>query len=136
MLKADMNKKQKISRFSPFIIAACLALAVVGTLVLTSQAGAATKCGDVNTAIISCDKSQNPIWSILIIVLNVLTGGVGIVAVGGLIYASILYASAGDNSQQVSQAKNLIRDIIIGLVAFGLMYALLQYLVPGGIFTS
>lgn len=66
-------------------------------------------------------------------VLTILTAVVGIAAIGTIIWAGILYSSAGDDSGQVAKAKTLIRDVIIGIVAYGLMIVGLNWLVPGGI---
>lgn len=140
MLKADMIKKQKTTVFLSVAVLIGLAASLLVASTVSHDVLAAT-CGKdsdgkaLTTAVISCDNTGgNAIWGLLIIALNVLTGGIGIVAVGGIVYASILYASAGDNSGQVSKAKNMIRDIVIGIVAYALMYSLLQYLIPGGAF--
>lgn len=66
-------------------------------------------------------------------VLTILTAVVGIAAIGTIIWAGIMYASAADDSGQVAKAKTLIRDVIIGVIAYGLMIVGLNWLVPGGI---
>jgi len=98
-------------------------------------------CGGVRTAILSCSGSKEAtdvegtgIWAILILVLNIMTGMVALAAVGGIAYAAILYASAEDKSAQVQQAKEKIFGVVMGLVLFAGMYAILQFLIPGGIF--
>lgn len=73
-------------------------------------------------------------WDILKLVLTILNIGVGIVAVGALGFAGFLYATAMDNSENIKKAKNMIRDTIVGLVLYGLMYVALEFLVPGGVF--
>lgn len=113
-----------------------------GNAVSTSSGPAApATCAGVGTSIISCggtrnstDLQSNGIWLILLIALQILAGGVGMVAVGGIVYASIMYASAQDNDAQVKKAKDTIANVIIGIVAFALMYSVLQFLIPGGIF--
>lgn len=101
----------------------------------------AEDCGDFNTAILPCggnnsgDLETNGIWGLLILVLNIMTAGVGIAAVGGIIYAAILYTSARDNSGQVSKAKELIFNVVLGLIAYAGMFAFLQWIIPGGIFS-
>jgi len=98
-------------------------------------------CGGVDTAIIKCDADNsggietNGVWALLLMAINILTAGVGIAAVGGIIYGSIMYTTAGDNEGQVKQAKEIIRNVIIGIIAYVAMYALLQFIVPGGIFS-
>lgn len=97
-------------------------------------------CGGVKTAIIKCDATNsgdtedNGIWALLLIALNILTAGVGIVAVGGIVYGSILYTTAEDKADQVKKAIDIITNVIIGLVLFALMYAGLNFIIPGGVF--
>lgn len=138
-----MRIKQKIN-----IIA--LGFVSIFTLVtLPVVAYAADESCGVETSIISCkdssgrptvnnsskDIEKNGVWALLILALNILTAGVGIVAVGGIVYGSILYASAGDRSDQVKKAINVIMNVVIGIVAYVAMYAILQFLIPGGIFS-
>lgn len=98
-------------------------------------------CGGVKTSIIKCSQdnsgnsiSNNGVWGLLLIAINILTAGVAVVAVGGIIYGAILYASAEDKTDQVNQAKQIITNVVIGLVLFALMWSLLNFLVPGGVF--
>jgi hypothetical protein len=136
-----MNLKQKIIT-ATFIISGAL----FGTMVVAPAALAQTpppnECGGVETSIITCPQTNpsgggvkdNAIWGVLLIALNILTAGVGIAAVGGIVYASILYTSAGDSTEQTKKAIEMIRNIVIGLVAYGLMYLVLNFLIPGGVF--
>jgi hypothetical protein len=100
-----------------------------------------SRCGGVQTSIIECDANNggglkdNGVWALLLIAINILTAGIGIAAVGGVVYGSILYTSAGDNEAQVKQAKEIIRNVVIGVIAYIAMYALLQFIIPGGIFS-
>lgn len=80
--------------------------------------------------------TNSGLWGILITAINILTAGIGIAAVGGIIYGSILYTSAGGNADQVKKAKDIIKNIVIGLVAYALMYSVLNFIIPGGIFTQ
>ncbi len=81
------------------------------------------------------DVEDNGVWKLLLIAINLLTAGIGVVAVGGIVYASILYASAEDKNEQVSQAKQIITNVVIGLVMFILMWSLLNFIIPGGVFS-
>lgn len=100
------------------------------------------KCGGVDVAFLECPDQfdgsggieKSGLWGTLTVILNITLLGVGILAVGGIVYGALLYASAQDNQQQVQQARSVIRNVVIGLVAYFLMYALSQYLIPGGIF--
>ncbi|MGK2896578.1 MAG: hypothetical protein ACSLEY_03200, partial [Candidatus Saccharimonadales bacterium] len=77
-------------------------------------------CGGADTAIIKCNAdnsggiTNNAIWALLIMAINILTAGIGIAAVGGIIYGSMLYTTAGDNDGQVKQSKKVIRNVVIG----------------------
>lgn len=130
-----MNIKQKL------IISV---LALVGSLGLAMQVQTvqAASCGGVETSIIACDEGKDAktakdsaVWGILIIALRILTAGVGIAAVGGIVFGSILYASAGDKAEQTKKAIGVITNVVIGIVAYGVMYILLNFLIPGGIFS-
>lgn len=97
-------------------------------------------CGGVETAIIKCDADNsgdledNGVWGLLIIVLNVLTAGVGILAVGGIVYGAVLYTTAEDKADQVKKATDIITNVVIGLIFYALMWAGLNFIVPGGVF--
>lgn len=97
-------------------------------------------CGGVETAFIKCDASNsgttddNGIWALLLIVLNIMTAGVGILAVGGIVYGSILYTTAEDKADQVKKATDIITNVVIGLILFAFMWAGLNFIVPGGVF--
>lgn len=127
-----MNIKQKIVTVS----------IIVAFSTLWVPTAALADCGGAKTAIINCtqtnsgpDAKDNAIWGVLLIVLNIMTAGVGIAAVGGIVYASILYTSAQEDASKVKEAKDLIRNVVIGIVAYGLMYMGLNFLIPGGVFT-
>lgn len=99
-------------------------------------------CGGVETSVIQCEQPGtgtdirgSGIWGILLLVINILTAGVGVAAVAGIIYASILYTSSGGEIDKTKKAMTIISDIVIGVVAYALMYAALNFLVPGGLFT-
>jgi uncharacterized membrane protein len=120
---------------------AMVAIPIMGTSLQANTVQAKESCGGVETAILSCGGSKDAkdiegtgIWAILILVLNIMTGMVALAAVGGIAYAAILYASAEDKSAQVQQAKEKIFGVVVGLVLFAGMYAILQFLIPGGIF--
>jgi len=100
-------------------------------------------CGGAETSIISCDQNsskpgsakQSAVWSLLTMALKILTAGVGIAAVGGIVYGAILFASARDSAEQVKKAIGIITNVAIGIVAYGLMFLILNFLIPGGIFS-
>ncbi len=89
-----------------------------------------TPPADAKTAILPSDWK---IEDILNMVLVVVTTGVGIAAVGSIVFAGVLYITARDNAAQVSKAKTMIMNTIIGIIAYILMWAFLEWIIPGGI---
>ena len=73
------------------------------------------------------------IVEILNLILNVLTAGVGVAATISIAVAGVMYSTAGSNSTQVSKAKTMILNTVVGIIAYLLVWALLQWLVPGGV---
>ncbi|MGH7218301.1 MAG: hypothetical protein ACREGE_02575 [Candidatus Microsaccharimonas sp.] len=114
---------------------------VVATIVPSATSYALEKCGGVETAIISCtdqsgggELTDSGLWGILLIVINIMTAGVGVLALAGIVYGAVLYTSAGGSPEQVKKAYTIFTNVVIGVVAFGGMYALLNFLIPGGVF--
>ena len=56
-------------------------------------------------------------------------------AVAILAYASFIYAAAQSDENEVKKAKDMIRNVVIGLILYALMWSFAQWLIPGGIFT-
>ena len=73
------------------------------------------------------------IEDILNMILVVVTTGVGIAAVSSIVFAGILYITARDNAGQVSKAKTMIMNTVIGIIAYILMWAFLEWIIPGGV---
>ncbi len=73
------------------------------------------------------------ILNYLVIFINILSGLVGIVVVGSVIYGGIQYSMSAGDPQKVSAAKSRIRNAIIALLFFVFMYGFLNFLVPGGL---
>lgn len=73
------------------------------------------------------------IISYLLTAINALSALVGIVVVIMIVVGGIQYSASRDSPQMVSAARDRIRNAILGLIAYLFIYALLQYLVPGGI---
>lgn len=122
--------------FMRYLLAFSIVVAALGASVaLSANAHAAQpSCSGVATSIISCDNTENGVLAILLLAINILSAGIGIVAVGGIIYAAILWTTAEDKAAQITQSKTTIFNIILGLVAYALLFAFVQFLVPGGVF--
>lgn len=73
------------------------------------------------------------IQGLLELIVKILVYGLGAAAVIGVIVAGILYLTARDNEQQVVVAKRRLYDVVIGLVAWALMWTVLNWLIPGAV---
>lgn len=72
----------------------------------------------------------------LVIIIQILTGIVGITAIGAFIYAGIVYSAASGNAHMVAKSKEIMMNTVIGLALFAGMAVLLNWLIPGGIFSG
>ncbi len=123
-------------------LAALVAVAVVSVLFPANSFAAGNNGCETDTAIIKCDNvnvdeegvENSGLWSILLTVVNILTAGVGVLALAGIVYGAVLYTSAGGNTEQVKKAYGIFTNVVIGVLAFAGMFALLNFIVPGGVF--
>lgn len=96
--------------------------------------GSGKKCGEAEVNLISCEgQGATAIGDILKQVLLIMSVGVGILAVGGIVFGAILYASAQDNAGQTQKAIQIITNTVIGLLLYIFMFAIVNWLVPGGV---
>ncbi len=90
--------------------------------------------GCANTSILPSEwGGKDGIGSMLKFVVSVMMYGLGAIAIIGTTIAGILYLTARDNEQQVAKAKMRLFEIAIGLLAWAVLFTLLNWLVPGGI---
>lgn len=98
------------------------------------KASTGKSCGGTSTALIDCDDSENGLVSLIKMVVGILYTVVGILAVVMVMAAGVVYATAGENANQVSLAKTMIRNTVIGILLYVFMTVILNFLVPGGVF--
>ncbi len=123
-----------------------LAAALAISTALTGVVYAPTYAAQLNCAYLPqsiCNQANNQgsgtnvkntaVFLLLSWVLKFVIAMVGIAAVGGTVWAGIIYTSAGGDAAKVKQAKTMITNIVIGLIAFGLMFLVLNWLIPGGV---
>lgn len=128
-----------IKKYILYITLALAAICIATTA--TVSHAAALECGVLPKALCTAategDKDtieETGTWKLLNLVIVIMTAGAGILAIGGIIYGAAMYTTAGGNQEQVKKARGILTNVVIGIVAFAAMYALLQWLVPGGIF--
>lgn len=66
-------------------------------------------------------------------VFKVLAGIVGVAVVGGIAWGGMLYTTSNGNASKAQQGITTIVNAIIGLLLFIFMFALTNFIVPGGI---
>ncbi len=81
-----------------------------------------------------CDINGTAMFYFINVVLQVLTYGVGVGGVVGIVISGIQYLTARDNEAQAAKARRRILEVVIGLVVYAVMYVVLKFLlIPGGI---
>ena len=60
--------------------------------------------------------------------------GFGVIVTIMIIIGGIQYSAAGADPQAVANAKKKIYNALLALLAYGLLYAFLQFIMPGGVF--
>lgn len=86
------------------------------------------------TELITPPSGEDGIMWLLKQAIKILSGLVGAVAVVMFIFAGVSYAAAGDNSEKVQKAKEMMRNTVIGILLYLFMFAILNFIIPGGVF--
>lgn len=109
--------------------------AMLATPVFATCSDTQIQDGCVSTSILGeggcvCDNDGDSVINILNLVVNIMTIGIGILGVLGITIVGIQYLTAGGNEEKTRKAKRRMFEIVIGLVAYVLIYAALQWLLP------
>lgn len=88
-----------------------------------------------------CDEAQADltegncqIVGLLNTVFNFVSGGIALAVIGNIIYAGIQYSMAQGDPSAVTKSKNRIRGALLAFLIYLVLYAFLQWLIPGGVF--
>ena len=73
------------------------------------------------------------IEGLLRIIVSILGYGLGVAAVLGIVIAGLQYLTARDSEAQVAEAKKRLYNVVIGLIAWAVMFVVLNWLIPGGL---
>ncbi|MBR3169044.1 hypothetical protein IKF23_01230 [Candidatus Saccharibacteria bacterium] len=129
------NLKQKILNFMAVFLAGfslitpifstSSAYAISSVNTMGAQAAILTGCAGAENG------SGEGIKCVIRLVVDILSVLVGIVGVIGIVIVGIQYMTAGGNEEQTRKAKRRLFEIVIGLVAYAVVYALLAWLLPG-----
>ncbi len=103
-----------------------------------SSGGTGGGCGDTKTHLVGCEGETGveAIGQMIQIALIVMTTLIGAISMGALAYAGILYASARDDKQKVSQAIKVVRNVVVGILMYVLTIALIAWLIPSNVINA
>jgi hypothetical protein len=79
------------------------------------------------------DANTNPIYFYLRNIIRFAAGLFGLGVTLMIIVAGIQYITSTGNPQGVTSAKNRLANAVISIILFLLMFAILNFLIPGGI---
>ena len=100
---------------------------------------AGDKCGGGSTTVVTsidfgCTGQGSPISDMLFAFIRFLAAGVGIVVIASIILGGIQYIGSRGEPGSTGHAIERIRSSVIALIIYIFIYAILNYLVPGGMF--
>jgi hypothetical protein len=81
-----------------------------------------------------CMGDVNAILDVFFAIIRFLSVGVGIIIVASVVVAGIQYTSSRGDPAAVAKAIDRVRNTVIGLVIYLLIYAILNWIVPAGVF--
>ena len=79
---------------------------------------------------------DNGILSLVATLLNWLAVGVAAAVLIGIVYGAIIYATAAGDESKAKHGIEIIRNAVIALILYALMWSFLQFLIPGGLFST
>lgn len=122
-----------MKKIGKIIAAICLSFGLVAGL--SAAPVFADTSDDMKGNIIDCSAYASVegggVYCILNVVLDILTYGVGILGVIGIVISGIQYATSEGDVAKMTKAKNRIVQVVIGLVIYAVMWAALKFLIPG-----
>ena len=93
----------------------------------------AASCSGVDTSILECEGGgDSGVNHILSSVLEIMTIGIGILAVLGITWAGIQYLTSGSDTARATKARRRLLEIVVGVICYVLIYGFLSWLTPGG----
>lgn len=75
-------------------------------------------------------KEGEGITCVISLVIDIFSVGIGVLGVLGITIVGIQYLTSGGNEAQMTKAKRRLFEIVIGLVAYVLIYAFLKWISP------
>ena len=79
------------------------------------------------------ENSEEAIFEILGMILNIFTFGVGIAATGGFIFCGYQYITSKNEPAVIVKIKTRMLNIVIGLIIYFMFWGIIGLLLPGGL---
>ncbi|HEX6258631.1 MAG TPA: hypothetical protein VFZ48_04070 [Candidatus Saccharimonadales bacterium] len=103
----------------------------------------AAQCGTIQTSFdFNCANvdpkagdQRNPIFHILLVVINFLSLGVAVIVTGFIVWGGFTYGTSNGEPAKAQKGISYITNAVLALILYMGLYAIINYLVPGGIFT-
>lgn len=112
-------------------ILSLITAAILAFATFTVPVFAADDNTGVDTAILTgCGQAEDGVQCILKLVVDIMSIGVGILGVIGITIVGVQYLTAGGDEGKTKKAKQRMFEIVIGLVAYVIIYAALRWLLP------
>ena len=115
------------------------ALLMMNPVLAEGEASSTGKsCGGVQTSVLQCNAgdAKKGIFSVLGMVLNIFTLGIGAAATVGFIWCGYLYMTSKNEPAVIMKVKTRIFHIVIGLVVYAMFWGVASFLLPGGIYAG
>ena len=82
----------------------------------------------------ACDGGA--IFKIVAFFLKLISAGVLVLAVIGIIICGVMIMSAGSSPDRVAKGKRRLIEIIVGIIIYALLFTIANFIIPGGVVTS
>lgn len=119
------------------ILSVVAGVAIFGGVVLGVSGEAFASCAGVDTNIINCEgvsgEEGGSVFYVLRTVLQILSAGVGVLGILGVVIAGLMYLTARDNEAQVATAKKRLMSVAVGMLLFAVLGVGASWLMPGGL---
>lgn len=93
------------------------------------------KSGQVSQSKLQGCITQTPTVHDINLIVNFLSAGVGLVVILMIIVGGVQYIAAGDSPDALKSARQRITNAVTALVIYIFLFAFLQWLIPGGLFS-
>ena len=124
--------KKFIQKILPIFTAFLMGIGLVAPALTTTPVYAADKPqAAILTGCAGAEQGGGEgIKCVVLLVVNILSVLVGIVGVIGIVVVGIQYLTSAGNEEKTRKAKRRLFEIVIGVLAYVLMAALLNWLLP------